>query len=193
MSTPDQTFHLDGLNVSDHLLQIGLIIPWLDIQSDNRLGSWLSWLVSLSSLVFSDSLSLNLFSFLIFFIIGTEKIDFIVIFFFSSSGSWSRSSWERSEFFASSSNVIEPSGKVWVGLLESLVDSNVSLRGRSTNSNLLVKKKIHRTGISKLSALLLLLLSETVKLITSLLSLIPGVLLPVINTDQRIKFIIIKE
>lgn len=143
MSTPDQTFHLDGLNVSDHLLQIGLIIPWLDIQSDNRLGSWLSWLVSLSSLVFSDSLSLNLFSFLIFFIIGTEKIDFIVIFFFSSSGSWSRSSWERSEFFASSSNVIEPSGKVWVGLLESLVDSNVSLRGRSTNSNLLVKKKIH--------------------------------------------------
>lgn len=30
------------------------------------------------------------------------------------------------------------------------------------------------------------------KLITSLLSLIPGVLLPVINTDQRIKFIILK-
>ena len=38
-STPGKTVHLDGEDVGLHLLKIGLIIPRLNIKSDDRLGN----------------------------------------------------------------------------------------------------------------------------------------------------------
>lgn len=148
VTTPDETVHIDGLDIGKEFVHISFIIPWLDIKGDDGLGSWLRLAGSLLLLVFSKSFSLNSFSFFIFFVIGTEEIDIFVIFFFSGSG-FRRTelaslsvliTGKRREFFRVRSNVLVPTGSVRVGFgirsrAYSLVNSNISLGRRDTMRN----------------------------------------------------------
>lgn len=84
VTTPDKTFNLNGLNVSQHLVNVSLIIPRLDINGDNGLGSSLGSLSSLLSSVLSKSLLLQLLSLLIdFLIVGSKEINILVLLLFS--------------------------------------------------------------------------------------------------------------
>ena len=138
VGTPGKTVHLDSLDVGQQFFQVGLVIPWLDVQGNDRLGFWLWTLSSLLGGVLSESLLLQLLSSLInFFVRGTEEVNVIVVFFFSSLGGWSVTDWERIELFGERVDVIQPSSELWVFLLEGLVDSDVSLGGGGANVSML--------------------------------------------------------
>ena len=67
--TPDETVLLDASNTSFQLLHVGLVVPWLDLERDNRLGSGTGALCSLLFLVFSDTLSFDALGLLVDFVI----------------------------------------------------------------------------------------------------------------------------
>jgi hypothetical protein len=79
VTTPQETFHGDGLDTLGQLIHIGFIIPRLDFEGDGGLGNRLG-LVGLLGVIFSNTLSLDLLSFFInLFIIGTEKVNVIFV------------------------------------------------------------------------------------------------------------------
>jgi hypothetical protein len=91
-TTPQETIHSNSTDTLGQFFHISFIIPGLDIEGDGGLGKRLG-LVGLLGVVFSNTGSLDLFSFFInFFIIGTEEINVIFIFFSSSGGSRSSGS-----------------------------------------------------------------------------------------------------
>ena len=73
--------------------------------------------------------------------------------------------------------MVKPSGKVWVNLLESPVGGSVGLRSSSTVQSLVF-------GVE--CFFWMAYTDQNCETNHFSLSLIPGVLLPVINTDQRI-------
>ncbi len=150
--TPHQTVHLDALDELQHGFKIGLVIPWLNIDGNKRLGGSL-WLTSLLSLVCGNSLSLELLSFGIFLFVIIEKIDIIIIFFFIGCSSWSLTCWQSLELLGERSDVVEPSGEAWVSFLEGLVGGNISLGGRGTRANGWLLVLLKRNGFSKIQIL----------------------------------------
>lgn len=72
VGTPDKAVHLDGLGVGEHLLEVGLVVPWLDVQGDDGLGGWLRWLGGLLGVVCGDSLGLELLGGLVVLVVGAE-------------------------------------------------------------------------------------------------------------------------
>lgn len=86
-TTPDETVHLNGLDVGKELVEVGLIIPRLDVNGDDRLGSGLSTLSSLLSSVLSKSLLLQLLSLVIDLIVVRAKEIDIIVLLLSSRGS----------------------------------------------------------------------------------------------------------
>ena len=78
-SAPNKTVHFDGLDLLEHLIHVSLIVPRLDIEKDRSLGDQGRFLRLLGSIGIQTLLT-DLSSFGIFFlVIGTEKIDVIVV------------------------------------------------------------------------------------------------------------------
>lgn len=126
VSTPHKTVHLNLLDVSQHLLEVGLVVPWLDVKGNERLSSWLR-LGGLLGVVFGKSLLLQLLSlFVNLLIVRTEKVDVTVVILLS--GSWSRlSSWQGREVVHVQVDVGQPSDEAWVLLLNGLEGGNIGL------------------------------------------------------------------
>ncbi|KAH3662623.1 hypothetical protein OGAPHI_005875 [Ogataea philodendri] len=134
-STPGQTINLNTLDGRQKGLEVGLVVPWLHLKSDNRLGGWLWTFGGLLGSVLSQSLLLELLGLLVNLLVrGSEKVDLVLVVLGSWSLSSSLSSRQRTKVLGVRSNVVEPSGEVWVARLESLVSSNVGLGGRSTGN-----------------------------------------------------------
>ena len=154
-TTPDKTVHLNSKNVGLHLLNIGLIIPRLDVNGDNRLGSGLRALGSLLSGVLSKSLLLELLSLLIdLIVVRAEEINIIVI-LLSSGGTEVRSlgvlvTGESLKLSRESINLGVPLSGLGVLLgiglgANSLEDNNISLGGsRALNEGLVSKEGVKR-------------------------------------------------
>jgi len=122
--TPDQTVLLDGADGLLELLHVGLVVPWLDIHGDNRLGSWLGLacllLGVLSETLFSDTSGLGIF----LLVVTSEEINIVVILLLLGSlggvdgklaGLWSvggvwlgRVTWEGREFGLVRGDVLVP-------------------------------------------------------------------------------------
>jgi hypothetical protein len=80
---PNKTVLLDRSDTLFKSFHVGLVIPRLDLEGDNRLGDGsrlVGGLLSLLLLVLGNSLSLDSLSLgILLLIIGTEKVDIIVI------------------------------------------------------------------------------------------------------------------
>jgi hypothetical protein len=156
VTTPDKTVHFNGLDVSKHLLQVSLVIPWLNFQSDDGLGSWTWTLGSLLGLVLLKTLLLELLSlFINFFVVRAKEIN--IVFVVTSSTSFtlwavSRSllslvTWKGVELRLIGSNVLEPTSSMWErrllwSLANGLVDSNIGLRWVGTFNVGLVRQEV---------------------------------------------------
>jgi hypothetical protein len=89
VTTPQETIHSDILDGLSHGFHIGFIVPRLDFKSNGSLGNSLG-LVGLSSIVFSNTFSLDSFGFSIFFFVRAKKINIVFINSFSSRSGFGR-------------------------------------------------------------------------------------------------------
>jgi hypothetical protein len=155
-TTPDKTLHLNGKNVSLHLLNVGLIIPRLDIKGDDRLSSGLRTLGSLLSSVLSKSLLLELLSLLIdILVVGAKEINVLIVLLSIGSSTKVRSlgilvTRESLKLRRESINLGVPLSGLGVLLgiglgANSLEDNNISLGGsRALNKSLVSKEGVKR-------------------------------------------------
>ena len=80
-ATPDETVHLDGYDTLLQLLEIGLIVPRLDVHGDDRLGSGLNLALLLLLVLCQSLLALgdDLWVFLLI-LVGAEEVNLVLIF-----------------------------------------------------------------------------------------------------------------
>ena len=78
---PDETIHLDGYDTLLQLLEIGLVIPRLDVHGDDRFGSRLNLALLLLPVLCQSLLTLgdNLWVFLLI-LVGAEQVNLVLIF-----------------------------------------------------------------------------------------------------------------
>ena len=81
--SPDETVLLECSHLLLHSVQVCLIVPWLDAQSDDRLGNRLAldgFLLCSLLVVFGHSLGLDSLGFgVLLLVVGSEEVDFVIV------------------------------------------------------------------------------------------------------------------
>lgn len=148
-STPNETINLHSSETLLESLHVSLVIPWLDIESDDGLGSWLWTLCGLLGLVLSDTLGLDSCSLcVLLLVIRAEEVDLVLVLAHGNGlsgvgldagsvngreerGSLGLVTWEVWVLSLEGGNVGEPSGDVWellgVWSLDAVKDCYVGL------------------------------------------------------------------
>lgn len=142
---PDEAVHLDGLDGSLELLHVGLVVPRLDVESDERLGGGAGALGGLLLVVLGNTLGLDALGLLVDLVVGAEEVDVIVV-LLGGGGRGGEGGGEKGGGLGLVTgqvlvlslvrgDVLVPAGDVGElvgvgGLAESLVNGDIGLRGR---------------------------------------------------------------